>query len=165
MHVYIYIYIYLCRLLHKQLLSIISCRNTDVVMVRPWMRWKLYALVPRTLSWFGTWVLWNTYALVTLTLSWFSHRCFRNRTRSCNGRYHGSAMVAFGLKKPGLLNRLYPYMYTYVYMFFIYGHTGILKIRSLKHIFSTRQSGVYFFGGSGFGCRCRVYYTKVPQTL
>ena len=47
--VYIYIYISIARLralsglLHKQLFSIISCRNTEVIMVRPWMLRKSYA--------------------------------------------------------------------------------------------------------------------------
>ena len=61
--------------LHKQLFSIISCRNTDVIMVRPRMHSKSCALVPRTLSWFG-------------------HGCFGNRVHFQDGRFDGWAMDA-----------------------------------------------------------------------
>ena len=77
--------------LHKQLFSTISCRNMDVIIVRPWMLWKSYALVTRTISWFG-------------------HGCFRNRTRSYHGLLSWFGHDCFGLKKPRLLNRLYPFL-------------------------------------------------------
>ena len=74
--IYIYVRLRALRgLLHKQLFSIISCRTTDVIMVRPWMLWKSYALVPRALSWFG-------------------HGCFGNRMHLYHGRHYGLAMDA-----------------------------------------------------------------------
>ena len=59
--VYIYIYVYvgtvslsaLRGLLHAQLFSIISCCNTDIIIVRPWMLSKSYALTPWLLLWLG----------------------------------------------------------------------------------------------------------------
>ena len=42
------------------------------------------------------WMLWKSYAFVQRTSLWFGHGCI-------------------DLKKPGLLNGLYPYIYIYIY--------------------------------------------------